>query len=471
MSDTQFKPVVTKGRWTGPTVLPSWNQCVRDPNAQMTGAQLPAQIDLQDYPYTQYWANVQEEHERLLAKDDHEAMETEAQEDSYGVPLPDRPPTAPVKPKVNVRVVFDEQCNRIEKNFVPMGIINPDGTQFKFVMPPGHMGEQISKRVINVPFWVRQAASQRYRAMYEVYLILTKVMPVPLHTSPLALLIVREPGPVMRWRDAISTLHGLHIIRHAMHEMDTENQEHKTRCWNFYKTLESYVAERFFAELDRLAEEEKASGTSRQVAEAVARKFGDAVARFALDMVHAIEWCCMDILQLPYEWRHLFMTPNELPAGGKMSKIGFDQMRIQTIRYLVDRNKTYCGLYAEEEDPTTKAKKRTYKGIDPNAWCPMQLEQPPLADRPYLLREWSRTVDPQIAACCLFGIYNEWIDLHTLREYMRMLEVDSRPETAAKMAAYYARSEVGLNPDENAGKMDTGKDETEGEETLSAAMQ
>ena len=231
MAQIQAKPIVTKGRWTGPVVLPSWHQCVRDPSDQttVTGQQLPDQIDLKDYPYVAYWENVQEEHDRLLAQDQHEAMETQAQEDAYGVPLPDRPTVVGAKPQVNVCVVFDQQCNRIERGFVPMGLINPDGTQFKFVMPPGHMGEQIAKRVLHIPYMVRQAASQRYRASYEVYLILTKVLPVPLHTSPLALLLVREPAPAMRFKDAISTLHGLHIIRHAMHEMDTENQEHKTR--------------------------------------------------------------------------------------------------------------------------------------------------------------------------------------------------------------------------------------------------
>jgi hypothetical protein len=394
---------------------------------------------MQDYPYVQYWKNVQAEHDRMTAQAEEDAMETEAQEDSMGVPLPDRPPVVPVKPKVNVRIVFDEQCDKIEKGFVPLGIINPDGTQFKFVMPPGHMGDQINKRVFAIPFPIRSAAWQRYHKMYEVFIGLTKVLPVPLHTSPLALLMIREPEPAMRWKDAISTLHGLHVLRHAMHEMDTENQEHKTRCWAFYKTLEAYIAERFYAELDRLAEEEKVGASTREVAQRVAAKFGDAVSRFALDMVHAVEWCCMDILQLPYEWRYLFMTPNDLPPGTVMNKVAFDQLRTQTIRYLVDRNKIYCGLYADEKDEKTGVTRRVYKGIDPTSWCPMQLDSPPLAERPYMLAQWKKDLDPTLAASCLFGIYKDWIDLHTLREYMRMLEVDSRPETAAKMAALNAR--------------------------------
>jgi hypothetical protein len=125
-----------------------------------------------------------------------------------------------------------------------------------------------------------------------------------------------------------------------------------------------------------------------------------------------------------------------------MNKVAFDQMRVQTLRYLTDRNKVYCGLYLDEKDPKTGVTKRTYKGIDPNCWCPMQLETPPLADRPYLLGAWKQDMDPELAKGCLFGLYNGWIDLHTLREYMKMLEFDSRPETAAKMAALYARSSV-----------------------------
>jgi len=360
MSTPSVHPIVTKGKWTAPTVLPSWHQCVRDPMAEpVTGQQLPAQIDVRDYPYVEYWKNVEMEHERMTAQAEQDAMETQAQEDSMGVPLPDRPPVVAVKPKVNVRIVFDEQTSKIEKGFVPLGIINPDGTQFKFVMPPGHMGDQINKRVFAIPFPIRSAAWQRYHKMYEVFIGLSKVLPVPLHTSPLGLLMTREPEPALRWKDAVSTLHGLHVLRHAMHEMDTENQEHKTRwwspqilfrhlfnrypppprCWAFYKTLEGHVAERFYKELDLLAEEEKAGGATREVAQQVAVKFGDAVSRFALDMVHAVEWCCMDILQLPYEWRYLFMTPNDLPPGTIMNKVAFDQMRTQTIRYVTDRNK------------------------------------------------------------------------------------------------------------------------------------
>lgn len=89
----------------------------------------------------------------------------------------------------------------------------------------------------------------------------------------------------------------------------------------------------------------------------------------------------------------------------------------------------------------------------------MQLETPPLAERPYLLGVWKTGMDSELAASCLFGIYNGWIDLHTLREYMRMLEVDSRPESLAKMAAH--RLEHRENTEET-GAMDTGGDETMG---------
>jgi hypothetical protein len=452
MTEISVKPTITRGRWTAPSVMPSWTQCnsTGDPNASpFTGQQLPDQINMADYPYAQYWENVQDEHERMMAEGARDAMETQAQaEDASGVPLPDRPGVAVPnagKPKVNVRIVFDQQCARIEKGFVPLGLISLDGTQFKFIMPPGHMGDQIGKRVFAIPVMIRSAAWERYSRMYEVYLGLTKVLPVPLHTSPLALLMVRESSEAMRYKDAISTLHGLHVLRHAMHEMDTEDQEHKAKCWNFYSTLEGYVSERFFAELDRLAEEEQAvSPVSREVAESVARKFGQAASHFALDMVHAIEWCCMDILKLPYEWRHLFMTPNEFPSGETLYKVAFDQMRVQTVRYIIDRNRIFCGLYADEQDAKTGVMKRVYKGIDPNCWAPMKVENPPLADRPYLLGTWTRETDPALASWCLFGIFNGWIDLHTLREYMRMLEVDSRPETAARVKA--ARAAKLYNP-------------------------
>jgi len=480
MSEVGVKPTLTKGCWTAPTVLPSWHQCVRDPNAAPasatpTGQVLPQQIDFRDYPYTQYWFNVEAELNRLSGQSAQDAME---EEDPMGVPLPDRPTVVPVKPKVDVRVVFDAQCAAIENIIVPLGIINPDGSQFKFVMPPGHMGDQINKRVFGIPYMIRQAAGDRYRPTYEIYLTLSWVLPVPLHTSPLALLLTREAEQVMRYKDAISTLHGLHILRHAMHEMDTDNQQHKAKCWAFYKKLEAYVAERFWAELDRIAEQEKQAMANspvkehRSIAEHAAAAFGRAASRFALDMVHAIEWCIMDILRLPYEWRKLFMTPNEYPAGEALYKVAFERMRTQTIRYLGERNKIYCGLFEDVEDPKTKVVKRVYKGIDPTCWAPMHLDSPPLADRPTLLGTYNREIDPQLAASCLFGIFNGWIDLHTLREYTRMLEVDSRPETAARVEAFLKGPDPKKKEEEQqqqvseATPMDTGEDVDEGDGTL-----
>jgi len=119
-----------------------------------------------------------------------------------------------------------------------------------------------------------------------------------------------------------------------------------------------------------------------------------------------------------------------------------------------------------------------YVGIDPNCWCPMDLDKPPLAERPYMLAKWTKELDPALASSCLFGIYKDWIDLHTLREYMRMLEVDSRPETAARVAAANARSDPEGKVKTEATAMDTETDEVvgptrmddENEDPLLAAM-
>jgi hypothetical protein len=354
------------------------------------------------------------------------------------------------------------------------------------------MGEQMAKRVCIIPGLVRAAASSRYRRGYEEYIVAMNVLPCPVHISPLALLLVRERDACMRHTDAISLLMRLHILRHCMHEMDTDNPEHKQRCWKYFKIIEQYASVRHYQEIDRICKLDLGNGAE------IARLFGVSATRYALDLIHAVEWCCLDILKIPYEWRHLFMTPNDTPPGEALAPTAFQTMRSHTINYVSNRNITYCGLFVDEvSDPKTGAKKRVYKGIHPEAWQPMHLDQPPLDQRPLLLngtglvesRSLSPSLPPSLPLPCvsfslplvfpfslflffsfprarcfprsssralslsfslslslwdsasntrpagpslgpqyLVGIFNGWIDLHTLREYMHMLQADSRPK-------------------------------------------
>ncbi len=302
--------------------------------------------------------------------------------------------------------------------------------------------------------------------------MLTNVLPCPIHVSPLGMLMVREREASLRYRDALTMLLSLHVLRRTLHETHAgsvdpgketekdENKVHKEHAWKLYGVLARHIRERFCKDISRLCAAEKQAGSTREAATQAAGEFGDAATRYALGMVHAVEWCCLDILRIPFEWRHLFMTPNEMPEGKQLKPDAFGQLRRNTFNYLDNRNASYCGYYEAEVDPKTKVSKRVYKGIDPQAWHSMNLNKPPLADRLQLLVAWSRDLDQEVAAKCLFGVYRGWIDLHTLREYMHMLEVqgnDTKPrrrrrgamteaaEAAAAAAVAAEEAAMGMN--------------------------
>ena len=153
----------------------------------------------------------------------------------------------------------------------------------------------------------------------------------------------------------------------------------------------------------------------------MAHQFGEACWQYAQDLIHAIEWCIMSVLKIPYEWRNLFMTPKDRPNGDEMARPAFITMWKHMCTYVTNRNELYCGLV--EEEIVDGAKRRVYKGIDPKALNPMNLASPPLADRPGIVGgAYNPNMDQELAARCLFGNHGGWCDLHTLREYMHLLE-------------------------------------------------
>jgi len=377
--DARAAPRIVKGKWIAPAVTPGWSGDTVTPSPifgngdigdGMRGHQLPGQISAEQYPLGEYWQNVQAELEASAqtgAMDiGRDGDDDEPMLDAMGVPLPQMPKPAaePKGVKRQVWEVFLEQCAKIEKGFVPLGMINPGGNLFKFVMPPGYWGEQFTKRITHILPLVISAASRRFYKMCEQYIIVMNVLPCPIHVSPLALALIREPEHCNRYTDAISLLLRLHILRHCLHDLDTENPVHKDLCWRLYKRVEARISTRYYQEIARLyALEHQQQQPSRAVSEQTAHGYGAAATQYAIDMVHAIEFCCLSILRIPYEWRYLFMTPNDTPLGSDLPPASFDHMYKHLCNYVTNRNLLYCANVVEEIDPVTKAKKSVFKVI------------------------------------------------------------------------------------------------------------
>ena len=85
----------------------------------------------------------------------------------------------------------------------------------------------------------------------------------------------------------------------------------------------------------------------------------------------------------------------------------------------------------KKKDETTKREK--FAGIAKDAWNPMQLDDPKLEDRVTLLARWTPgSIPDEKARNYLYGLHNDWIDMHTLREYMLFLSQDIRSGNGKK---------------------------------------
>jgi hypothetical protein len=208
--------------------------------------------------------------------------------------------------------------------------------------------------------------------------------------------------------------------------------------------LEVFVAGNFYREVDRIIAAGKIPVNQRHEQDGriyfdgLLRQFGAAADQFALDYVHVIEWCVLDMLRVPYAIRGAVMTPFMLPrAEGSMLPIDFGVLRVNLANNLRNRNEIFCGHYIV--DPLTKKEK--FVGIAKDSWNPMFLDAPKLEDRLSLLARWTSAVPAEDAKRCVFGIHNDWIDLHTLREFMLFLSQDIRDKPKREMRPVLTETE------------------------------
>lgn len=425
------------------------------------------------YPLAEYWDNVETIAglQAMSVAGDENDDEQHIQVDAYGVELPEtRDRTAKKERHMNIKDLFNRERRQAETAFSPLGIVNEDGTQFKLVFPPGDIGKRLIEKLVDISF-IMPAATVRYAWNAEQIVSASNILPCPVHTSPLLLTLIREKGATRRFSDAITVLARLHIARIAIAEKDTENPEHKTRCDKLRKILEQYVAAEFYRTLDEIVElgnvpqEERAEKDARRYFGQLIERFAHACDVYSLAMIHVQEWVICDMLRVPYSLRAPLFTPQMFPpAGAVFSNNGesFGVLRVNLGNYLRNRNTIYCGHYSKP-DPVTK--KETYLGIHPEAWNPMHLDEAPrLEDRLALLGNWTADTPKLVpnASRCMFGIHNDWIDNHTLREYMLLLSKDTRPGPVRAMKPVRTEEEEDAEKEQQQQapeKMDTGEDE------------
>lgn len=399
------------------------------------------------YPLGQYWNNVQMLHDMNKVEEDVTMEGQDERYDAHGVRLPD-----PVRPlveghgpndnasgkKENIRTLFDGERHSVESDFSPMGLVSEDGLQFRLVFPPGELGKKLLERLTDISFIIRPATI-RFRSRIEHQMVVSWVLPTPIHVSPLAMALARARDPAERFTDAISSACRLRVIRDSINELDTAIPEHKQKCAKFYSLLAEHVSAPYYREVDRMCNAmneliANAKANSNNFHPTVVRDtisnavcaFGQLSDEFALAYVHTLEWTICDLLRIPYKLRHLLMTPRMLPHAGKaLSPVSFSVLRTNLCNYVKDRNLVFCAHYDEEQ--------KRYTHIREDAWNPMNLDEPPLDTRLVVLKEWlAGTKEAQLyGAKCLYGLHNDWIDLHTLKQYMYMLSTDLRKPFAA----------------------------------------
>lgn len=373
------------------------------------------------YPLGVYWKNVDALNGLSAMDTGNDEDDQEERYDEHGVRLPDPIllPEQVTKKTENIVNLFNRERLEAEHDFSPMGLTSTDGQGFQMMFPPGETGQRLIAKLINVAFIVNPATA-RFKTYVEGMVVSSNILPCPLHVSPLALALVREKSACPRFTDAISSACRLHVLRKAILELDTATPEHKQVCEKFRRVIEGHISGIFYREIDRLTKLVPLDTEDRRLfQENVVRAFGAASDAYSLAYVHLIEWNICDMLRVPYGMRHLLMTPQMFPAPSQGA--AFHVLRLNLANYVRRRNTIYCWVLDE--------KTNAYTHVDPTSWMPMNLEEPRLENRLVELAQWIRGASYE--ARCIYGVYNDWIDMHTLREYMLLLSTDTREKPAS----------------------------------------
>ena len=129
--------------------------------------------------------------------------------------------------------------------------------------------------------------------------------------------------------------------------------------------------------------------------------------------------------RVPYVARPGLMTPRTkyVDANTTMISINFDILRSILFQAMRNRQKAFSDAVPSRKDPTVMLV--TERPIDNDFPCPIE-------DRLRLLASYVKGQTPdEIARQALFGLYNTWIDIHTLHQYMIFLSPDNQKQQAS----------------------------------------
>lgn len=183
------------------------------------------------------------------------------------------------------------------------------------------------------------------------------------------------------------------------------------------KLLNGRARDLFYKRIDELYL--KMMGKKRDEITQYVTEFARAAEEFALMLIHALEWYILDMFRVPFVARAGLMTPRmlHLDAGHTLSSVGFDVMRTVLCASMRNRH-----LILSSDLPSLKDKTKILKAARPlENDLPCKIE-----DRLHVLNAYVPGKIPEEAAAhTLFGIYNGWIDYHTLYNFMVFLSPDN----------------------------------------------
>ena len=331
----------------------------------------------------------------------------------------------------------------------PAGVTSPSGGMFRLCAPT-QVAPVISRRVVDD--WlpdvsaVRNVATSRYGGPASAMVAAINVLPSMVHVSPLALMLTRAYAPVGRFTDAISSLVQLYILYFILKEMDTDGAgdpamvSHRLKCGKYAEMLTRLAEKRWRGAISTATAASKQPTSDKRAlyANILQTQFGPAVDLYALARINILEWLILDIRRVPYSLRHVYMTPPIFPpspeaAFAQGNQQGLAILRDNLCKYTRNRQTIFCSRY--ETNLVTGAVVNL--GPDPNAFNPMQLDNPRIEDRLRLLGKWegrdsNAQLSPEQVKRCLFGLYKGWIDLHTLLEWVLFLSTEPRPSSSGQ---------------------------------------
>lgn len=116
------------------------------------------------------------------------------------------------------------------------------------------------------------------------------------------------------------------------------------------------------------------------------------------------------------------MTPRTkyVDANTTMISTNYDILRSNLVLVMRNRQKAFSDAVPSRSDP--KVMLITERPIDNDLPCPIE-------DRLRLLAIYVKGQTPDsVARQALFGVYNTWIDIHTLHQYMIFLAPDNQKQ-------------------------------------------